>query len=283
MKKTLPIWIIACSMPFFFSFNNDNDTGQAGASGAFTEGTCSKSGCHTGTADNSAGGAVVIASTDIDLLATQQYVPGQTYQMSVAVMEEGRSTFGFSMSALRADGTNGGNLTAGAGNNILNLTVTGDARSYVSQNTEGIGPNMFVWNFTWTAPAGNAGPITFYATGNAADGNSQRTNDHIYSTSLTVDAAVGVEENTVAQPDLTMYPNPAQNLLNVETTAAEGARVQIQVYTLDGKLAHSLFQGTHHGGSAVRTFNIDHLATGSYVLSVAIDGKQQAARLFEKH
>lgn len=282
MKKTLPLWIMALSIPFFFSFNNDNDTGQAGASGAFTEGTCSKSGCHTGSTDNSQGGAVVIASTDMDLLTTQSYVPGQTYQMSVAVMEEGRSTFGFSMSALREDGTNGGTLTAGTGSHILNATVTGDARSYVTQNTEGQAPNMFVWNFTWTAPSGNAGPITFYATGNAADGNGQRTNDHIYSISFTVDAAVGINESSNAQPQLSVYPNPSQDMLNVETTAAEGALLQIQVYTMDGKLAHSLFQGTHHGGTVVRTFNIDQLAAGSYVLSVAIDGKQQAARLFEK-
>ena len=146
------------------------------------EGNCT--GCHGGNLLNTAGGSVTI------LDAPASYVPGQTYALSVAVQRTGQLRWGFEMTALRSNATAAGTF---ANLNTLTATQSFNNRLYVSHTTQngddGTQSNApsGLWQFNWTAPAAGAGTVTFYATGNAANGDGLNSNDFIYSTTVTSD------------------------------------------------------------------------------------------------
>ena len=48
------------------------------------------------------------------------------------------------------------------------------------------------FEFDWTPPSSNAGPVTFYAAGNAANGNGANTGDFIYTSSVQLNPAIPV-------------------------------------------------------------------------------------------
>jgi len=52
--------------------------------------------------------------------------------------------------------------------------------------------NGVTFQFDWNPPATNAGPVTFYVAGNAANGNSASTGDLIYTSNLQMDPVVPV-------------------------------------------------------------------------------------------
>jgi hypothetical protein len=49
----------------------------------------------------------------------------------------------------------------------------------------GASGNSAVYNFDWMAPAGDVGPITFWAAGNAINNNFSSSGDHVYTTGVT--------------------------------------------------------------------------------------------------
>ena len=145
------------------------------------EGNCTQ--CHGGNLLNTAGGSVTIG----DVPAS--YVPGQTYALSVAVQRPGQSRWGFELTALKGDGTAAGTF---ANLNTLTATQTNLSRFYINHSRQTPGDDgteqgspSGLWQFNWTAPAAGAGTVTFYATGNAANGNGADTGDFIYSTTTT--------------------------------------------------------------------------------------------------
>ena len=160
--------------------NNEDPDGKAGVNGSPGEQTCAKSNCHNSFTLNSGSGSVTISSTD---LVNWNYTPGQTYNISVTVDQAGIDLFGFGFEALASDGSNAGTLTAGTGSHAVNATVAGNSRRTLTQTQNGgATSNSHTWNFTWHAPTTGM-DVTFYAVGNAANGNGGRTGDYIYTTS----------------------------------------------------------------------------------------------------
>ena len=158
----------------------ENPEGKAGVNGSPGEQTCAKSNCHNSFGLNSGNGSVTISSSD---LTNWNYTPGQTYNISVTVEQPGIELFGFGFEALASDGTNAGTLIAGPGSHALTANVGGVSRLTISQiENSGTTLNSHTWNFTWIAPSTGI-EVTFYAVGNAANGNGGRTGDYIYSTS----------------------------------------------------------------------------------------------------
>ncbi|MEY2938659.1 MAG: hypothetical protein RL062_1248 [Bacteroidota bacterium] len=165
---------------------SDNPGGKAGKTGSPGEGDCTD--CHSSYALNSGSGNVVISSSN---LTNWEYVPGNTYNITVTVTHSGRSAFGIGFEALKSNGANAGTLTAGTGTHTASATVSGNSRTNIVQSTGGgtgtTGSHTF--NFTWTAPATDVGAVTFYCVGMAANsttGNSNEASDYVYSTSQVV-------------------------------------------------------------------------------------------------
>src|SRR5436190_9210675 len=69
--------------------------------------------------------------------------------------------------------------------------------------------NGATFQFDWTRPATNTGPVTFYVAGNAANGDAAMTGDLIYTSSVELTPAIP------AAPSVT-----AGNIVSAATSAA---------------------------------------------------------------
>lgn len=166
------------------SNNAEYSAGKAGSNGSPGEGTCASGSCHNSFALNSGTGSVAISV--VGLINGNMYVPGQTYQVSVTVQQQGIGLFGFGIEALQASGANAGTWTAASDSHILNATVSGNSRATVAHiDNTGFNSNTRTWSFSWTAPV-NEIPVTMYAAGNAANGTGSTGGDYIYTTSLSL-------------------------------------------------------------------------------------------------
>ncbi len=185
MSKKLSASFFLLALGWMMTFSITSSDGKSGKTGAPDEGDCTQ--CHGGTAVNAGVGSVSVSTG-----MASGYVPGEVYGMSVTVSQVGISLFGFSIVALDANGASVGTFTAGADNHTENLTIAGNIRQYVTHNFNGgASAGSHTFSFDWTAPASDAGAITFYVSANAANGNGGTSGDFIYTTSTSVSASLG--------------------------------------------------------------------------------------------
>lgn len=155
--------------------------GLTGATGAYC------TGCHSGTAVNGGGGTI-----SVNGLPATGYVPGQSYPFSITITHSAanRSRWGFSIAARNAGGTAVGTFTTTNPNAAVNsgTTATNQELSHTNAVTQAGATytyNNLVWTAPATPPAGNNN-VTFYYTGNAANGNGSPAGDFIYAGSTTI-------------------------------------------------------------------------------------------------
>ena len=195
MKKPLLVLFASLMLAFgltsMTSNNAEYSAGKAGSNGSPGEGTCASGSCHNSFALNSGSGSVSISIAG--LLNGNMYVPGQTYQVSVTVQQQGIGLFGFGIESLQASGANAGSWTAGPDSHILNATISGNSRATVAHiDNSGFASGTRTWSFSWTAPATEI-PVMMYAAGNAANNNGGDGGDYIYTTMLSLMPAPALE------------------------------------------------------------------------------------------
>jgi hypothetical protein len=190
--------------------------------------------CHGGIA-NSGPGSVVISSP---ALPDWKYVPGKAYEINVTVAQTGIKLFGFAMEALTSAGTDAGTLevidlnhTHIDSSNISGTMRTGMTHSFNGGKTD----DSHTFAFKWIAPAKNIGPVTFYAAGNAANGNNLKTGDAIYTkTQVLQPSSVGISTQKALDPDVELFPNPTMDKLTIHTAVAD--RMIVSIFDVHGKL-----------------------------------------------
>ena len=135
--------------------------------------------CHTSFALDSGPGSVTI-------IAPPDYLPGELIEIMVVVEQTGMQRWGFQLTALD-------NALAGVGelvpDDVLTQLRTSGDRDYVEHTSLGTANGQLdanTFSFDWQAPESDAGPVTFYAVGNAADGSLTNQGDQIYSDSITI-------------------------------------------------------------------------------------------------
>lgn len=149
-----------------------------GNTGAPGEQTCAN--CH------SSSGGLIEGTFTIDVPTT--YIPGATYEIRVRHTSSDltRRRWGFQLTVLSADHKKAGDLQLEEDTTqILNETGPNGDRQYIEHNLQGTFNGRTggaVWYFYWQAPSQNIGPITFYATGNQANGDFDNTGDDILTT-----------------------------------------------------------------------------------------------------
>lgn len=273
MKKTKLVTGIAliAVAGVLSAFDIQDNNGKAGRTGSPNESTCNVS-CHTGFPLNDGTGSITITSPD---LINWEYMPGDTYNISVTVARTGNSLFGVDVECLTgaSPAQNAGTLliTNTTETQIKVITVnTVLRRNVVHKLNGGVGTDSKTFSFKWIAPATNVGTVTFYASGNAANGNNQDTGDHIYTTSqaVAISPSAGVAEHPSAAT-FSLYPNPAHDQVNVNFTAASGDAVNVTLYSLNGQEVTSLFNGTGDGiEHNVQLSLPSDLAPGVYLVRV---------------
>lgn len=151
--------------------------------GAPGEDTC-LTGCHTGTALNGGGGRLEILFPD----SPSGYTPGAKMRVQVRITDSAARVYGFQLSARLANGSRAGTFSnVDASTQVLcedgsNRPASGACapgfREYI-EHTRPSSSNTFT--VEWTAPGAGSGAVTFYAAGNAANGNGTQSGDRIYT------------------------------------------------------------------------------------------------------
>ena len=146
-------------------------------------------GCHTGTLNSGSG------SVKISLLSGNVYIPGVKQRITVQVADPGQQRWGFELSArLDSEPQNG---QAGDLSPVDNFTqvICEDAGpkpcatgvqfvQHTSAGTRRGTKGGASFQFEWTPPATDVGPVTLYVAGNAANGDGNLTGDLIYTSSV---------------------------------------------------------------------------------------------------
>jgi len=117
------------------------------------------------------------------------YSPNQEITVTVTLNQSGRPRFGFELTALDSNGNKAGTLvvTDSSKTQLSNGEIPN--RIYIEHTFGGTAPfaaGQGKWTFKWVAPASSVGKVTFYAAGNAANGDGGSGGDFIYTTSASI-------------------------------------------------------------------------------------------------
>jgi hypothetical protein len=281
MKKliTFSAFALALGLVLNPSFIYTNSaSAPAGHTGAPGEGTCANVGCHVGNPVISTGSFIQLSTVGGNNL-NSGYTPGTTYNMTLNTNSTNKPKHGFSMTALDVNGNVAGDYAiSGNNNNFLLITTLGN-KIYIGHKAAG---STSSWTFQWTAPATDAGIVTFYIAANGADNNSLQTGDQIYTTSYTVSTSTGLTQGTgtgikVLNADdngISIFPNPVKDRMFVSYNVAETENVTIDLYNLNGQIVQSLLNERNSSGNHNETLNLNNnINKGLYIVRVNMGEK----------
>lgn len=248
----------------------------AGRTGSPSDGqTCTSSGCHSGTASVSP--TQIITSN----IPTSGYVPGQTYTITATVSQSGINKFGFQISPQAVNGQLLGSLA------ITNASATKIVSTkYVTHTSGGTAgtSNSRTWSFNWTAPGAGTGDVTFYGAFNFTNGQSNSSGDIVRLNTLTVNESTGVGvEETEGKNNITVYPNPVSERINVKMDLQESSAVTFQLLDLNGRLmnVNESFEGT--AGSSVYSIEIpSSIPSGVYQLLIETKNGKTLEKIYKQ-
>jgi uncharacterized protein (TIGR03437 family) len=160
--------------------------------------------CHAGAAINSGTGSVKIV-----LQSGPVYIPGVKQRITVQVADPVQQRWGFELSArLNSDLEKG---QAGDFATVDNMTQVicedngpkpcATPVTFVTHTTAGTRNGTkggATFQFDWMPPATNAGPVTLFVAGNAANGNGANTGDLIYTSSVQLSPATPLAPSVAA-------------------------------------------------------------------------------------
>src|SRR3990172_7892592 len=147
--------------------------------------TCSVTPCHYSYGLNAGKAAFSIT-------APYTYEKGKTTNIVVEFANSDTSLHGFEITAMDTTNTKVGTFTS--------TDDTTQTESYLNQYAAHttIGTAESSWTVQWSAPSENVpGPITFYAAGNEANGNSLSSGDYIYTDTATISLAAECVPSTL--------------------------------------------------------------------------------------
>jgi hypothetical protein len=265
MKKKISISVgIAVVLFFVFqgvqkyamSYDGASPTGHAGDPAS---GNSNCTACHGGT-------ATAVTGWITSNIPGSGYVPGTTYTITVTSTGTGGNK-GFQISPQSTSGAFLGTLIAGTGSGLVG------SNHYIHSTGTGITTNPKVWTFTWTAPATGLGPVTFYGAFAIGTGTTHT------STYTVTESSVGINE-TSATSGFSIYPNPVKDKLTINYSLTSASKVQVNLYSLDGKKIASLGEKDQASGSYKELFSIKNIVTkGIYFIELKINDKSTLEKM----
>lgn len=245
-------------------------SGRTGAPGALT---CADTGCHGGNPLNADGGSATITGPST-------YVPGTPVDLNLRVERAGAARFGFSITVQDQDNAMVGSweLVNGEGTTFSEF---GADLTHVTHSPAVNAADEHTWQLRWNPPAEDAGPVTFYASGNAANGAQGSNGDFIYTTSLGLTAAAGVNTESWQIMPFTVdavYPVPTTDELRLDLTADAAGPASVHLYDATGRTRVIESHQASMGANRLRIDTSD-LAAGNYLWRVVMKGHSRTGTL----
>ena len=170
---------------------------------------------------------------DVQLLkdgeTVRNYIPGETYTLRVEIATTiPPNRYGFQAVALSGeDNVNGGSFgDSPSGTRLTDI----DGRTYFEHSTKLTSNRIEI---DWIAPASGSGDIRFYASGNAVNNASGSGGDDpdMLDQPLTISESTVSNTSNLLQLDIDwmLYPNPAQELVNVQVQLERSADYDLRI------------------------------------------------------
>lgn len=247
---------------------NGSPVGQTGAPG---ETNCTS--CHAGSVQAGATENSLIVAQGITPVSA--YVPGATYNVALQ-MTSSPAKKGFQATALTAASDMAGTFGAGS-----NTAISGTTRKYANHKSTSNTSATVAWLWTWTAPATDVGPITFYVATNKANGNSTNSGDVIYLSTHVFNSTLGVEEaaNDVAT-NFTAGYSPENKSIVLNFNSMSVGEMYLNLIDLNGKSVFVSNLGNSMIGQNKQTISVpSELKSGIYVVNFFVGNKAMTAKV----
>ena len=273
MKKTTYIFAILISAIILFS---SHAGGYAAAEGQGLTGapgdtklvngdavTCQS--CHNSGSFN--------PSTTLELLneagtaAVTKYEPTKIYTIRVTINAAAGAPvgYGFQMIDIRkSDNVNSKGFVATQATGIQ-LTTLNNGRVYAEHNARSTSK---IFNVKWKAPASGTGIVTFYAVGNAVNGNGGTSGDN-GTASIKVDFAeiTSSVNDLAAQVQMSISPNPTTEGVVLSLSTKVSKKVQVRMTDVSGRSVISE-NWQIQAGENLKRWDISRLAKGAYMIQI---------------
>lgn len=172
-------------------------------------GYCGVSSCHGGGNFST---DVAIQLLDENSDPVTEYTPATTYTLRISIAATGAEGFGFQAVALTESNAGAGEFGAPAAG-IQVITISN--REYAEHSSRS---STSSFEIDWTAPDAGSGAITFYAAGNAVNGDSNFTGDDPDTSSLVIGEglASGLRDQIASRLNLKIFPSLTQTAITAQ-------------------------------------------------------------------
>lgn len=149
-----------------------------------------------------------------------------------------------------------------------------------------------IWYFKWTAPDSSAGPVTFYYSGNLANGNAAdqpepitgSEADTIFVGQVTVypgaSSTLGIGSiSNIA--NVSVYPIPFSDQISANIYLHAPAAMSITLLSLEGQSLKDLYSGPAPQGHFSRSFDISDIAAGVYLVRIQSGGDTRVIKVMK--
>ncbi|MCX7729416.1 MAG: T9SS type A sorting domain-containing protein [Bacteroidia bacterium] len=274
MKKKIFIIGTSCALSIIAtSFVIKYSSGVTDKTGSPGEGSCGD--CHSG-----GGGTTMVNVSFNPSMPSFSYVPNQTYTVTVNVMNNPFNRFGFACEILSNPSlTNVGSM-ANPGSGVQILTGA-NGRKVATHTTPKNGSGSAQFTFEWTAPA--SGMVTFYAIGNAVNGNGNTSGDKsssVYTLTIGPDLT-GIRTNNISGvSDVVIYPNPVKDAVQIQFNANNYLKeLEFSLVDLNGQIVYEHKEKNVPAGlNVVKMILPDQIKNGLYILKTN-SGKDRISKM----
>ena len=147
---------------------------------------------------------------------------------------------------------------------MVNTQITSNNRTYLNHTHSG--NSQTSWNFQWTAPSNNAGPITLYYAYNVSNAMNNTAGDQIYLASHTIYPSTTASLFSINSIENGCFVDG--NKLIIPQNALISGDAAISIYSLKGKRISSFKTTPISGANNEISLPID-LKRGLYILTIS--------------
>jgi hypothetical protein len=154
----------------------------------------------------------------------------------------------------------------------------GDALATGAATTSAFTPGANDWRTECVDLASYAGSDKLFVRFTGINGYG----NNIYVDDINVSDAeciVNISENTGDNTNMVIYPNPANDIANVNFSIAENADVVIEVVSLVGQKVVSVNKGNLAAGNYIHQLDVQNLNAGIYLVNVIANGAVNTLRV----
>lgn len=276
MKKSI---LLFTTVAGFLYLSLSSNAGGASIQGhAKAKDGCSGAGCH-GAASTSVTSTIVVKEKLTGMPITE-YEPGIDYEVTVTGNSASAVRFGYMTRFLDASNTQAGTFSNASSGSKVQL-VSGGVSVVEHSNAIAASGGMFTATFDWQAPVAGTGDVTIDLAVNAVNGNGVADANDVFSTSnLTI-----TEKNTSVGSiaggiEVSTYPNPTHNVLNIDLKNAQTGTYQLTAYNIAGQVVAN--EEINVNGSATTQLSTSTWKAGLYIIRLSKDGAQQSVKVLKQ-